>query len=119
MRKLRQKEIELDGQRGWCAIPYEELPAKCEQLTALGMIVTAVDVEIPKPLAPGCYRLYYVPKANTYSYEDRNKNIPQTSGDSHGDVLHIRNAERDGALDKPGRRPKSHAKTTGRQLNLI
>lgn len=116
MRKLRQKEIELDGQGGWCAVPFMELSAKCEQLTGLGMIVTAVDVELPKPLHPGFYRLYYVPKANTYFYDDKNKFLPKTSGDSDFDILHIRHAERDGADDKPRIRKGC---ATAKQLELM
>jgi hypothetical protein len=79
VRKLRQKEIELDGQAGWCDVPLNDLQDKCKSLTARGMIVTAIDVERAKPLHPGCYRIYYVPKANTYTYDEREKHIPETS----------------------------------------
>lgn len=118
MRRLRQKEIELDAQAGWCAVPYAEFQAKSQSLIDRGMIVTAVDVEPPKPLHPGCYRIYYVPKANTYTYDEREKHVPQTSTSIPGDFVRHIHTDSGRVSDKPSRRTIAASRKDS-QLELI
>ncbi len=107
MRKLRQKEIELDGQRGWSDVWWNDLAGELSLLTDRGMIVTRMDVE------PGRYRVYYVPKGTIYTYEERN-NIETSDAVHDAFVRHIK-SDNGGVPDKPRRRTI----TASKQLNLI
>lgn len=65
MKRKRQTELELPGQLGWSIVPLPDLQSECDRLACLGMVVTAMDVE------RGYYRVYFKPKSDLYSYEEK------------------------------------------------